>query len=1414
MFTFGRRPLIGLCLFALSFVACAPELERLPDRRSARGTVGDEVYKAICRRVAGTEMPLDVAGTRSEAICLGDTGTVQQALTTEGAELPTRLMVFAQRRAEIVQAVNDWLPATLGDELEQLFRGLLPFYDLPEERVQQATRALADVMKELAASDPRALSGLARVAQKGVLPREGALGLTRAPLAVSGLRDMARSLLPLTQDVPEVAAHFNTFLDGLALELATIDPDDKPDSDIERLKRFLNRTNADFGTGMPLFTSLRDDRGLPIPATLAAPFVDANSDGIADANGSVLATQPGTTAPAPFPILNEPPTPRDQHGRALAGDKPLYQTGDADISLLGGLLRELGKLAGDAKLSEDASLVLPSIIGQHVPRARSYENYAFQYFAPDTTVNPLLDLVHGSTALLDRDVLPASMALTQNLLNQREPALAEGMAPLLALERITRPDNDPYPAAKLPAKATFWDELLFEAEKLSRRRNVAGGETLLEALLRATLGYGRNLAKPGAPIEQIDDPELLRHQGVVLASLMRFKDDWRSNPKGQSERTPDEPIVLGSFRNVVDRTQPDSPVTCGKDGCGGVIAGTPFERWKQPNQNCLIQRSGRPISGRDCGQPANQSIFQRSMGLIAEMAGRSQCNKAISIGDLLDYAVLDDPCVGKFADGSPECEAARRQQRNERDSSIKSAEQSVFDDYTCRGGACAAYQDKYPAAFVDNDGVGTGAPATIQACHLLNLPDVGRTFGAAVTHEFTLDMPNPWVRRYLEDVARAGDHDGDGTADLPACATGFQIADPTLPPPCIPASASLSRDLYEDMPLEVDTLGELVEFLLDDTTLFATDEDTLALRPDVKALSHVLFAPAGSTSFIIFDPLLVRGSPSACAAGSTVPECSADDTSTVADCCIKDPTRPPLRYRLDTYYGATSFAWEHPIQLTNGKTISFLDTMRTLSDAVARFDYKVGVDDPKNFEDTNYVFTTLGQLLAEHYDSARNPAAQSTNPSGRNYRRLTGIVNYEPLMADALDDGTIELAQLAADGKPLYLQTKYPPDQQLGLIYHSLPIMQALDEITLDGGPDGIDVSVEVAEQLLNPHAHCAGKSGDRRVIAGVGACDAALANTAGFEQPFAYRDGHTTLCYRDGRCFDGSANKPRRFASPLYILLDAINAIDDATNLDPKKDRALRGLISGTLDAYLKIADKRFDDRRFRALLVEMVGYFRERLDEESKAGTLATLGKRTDEDAVDFVTNPIIAGALGLLPNLYGRGSAIADMARYSGALLSSQQRTLVAGLFDLVQLLPGDAETNAALRAVAIAFASNVKIALAGDATQLLRPELGAIGRNLYMLRKTAELDHANPSTLEKMFQNLATAQPGLASPLEVIIDVALELERKTPGQGTSPSAEDMQLFLTQVADVLTDDRRGFERLYRIVQCTTKAGLVGCE
>ena len=1449
----------SLFILALTAQACAPELEKFERRQPQRGSLGEEVYKAICRRIAGTELPTDVAGDKSEAVCLGDAAVVQGALVAERANptplLTPRLLALAERRAAIAQAVDDLFPvqgtADLGEDFEQLLRRLTPFYDGPEERVQNATRELAGVLERLL--DPNApgvLPGLARIGREGMAPLEASLGLIRATLGASNTRDMARSVLPVLMADPDVQPHFETVLNGLALELATSELSTDSQDDADRLKRLvIERRSADFSSGRPLFMPLRDPRGLPLPnralnEPLPYPFVDANGDGLADADGGRLVTLPDFSGrlPEPFSVVRESGVARDGFDRALAlapggavdMSRPLYQTVDADITLLAGMLRAAKKVIGNPDLAKATSQVLSAIVGTHAPTAQQYGAQPFAYAAPDATKSPLLELVHGSTGLLDRPVVDASIDLTKRLLETQEATLVAALEPLLTLERRTRPGSDAYPTAELKPDHTLWDELLYEAEKLSRRRNDARGETLLEALVRGSLGFGRNLDKPGQPIEQIVDPELLRHQGVVLATLMRFKDEWRANPKGESKRSPEEPLVLGSFREPVDRTKPSTPVTCGKDGCGGLIVGSPFERWRQPNQQCQIQRAGRSPEGRDCGAPPNQSLLHRSMGLIAEMAGRSQCNKPISIGDLLDFAVLKDPCTG--IDGAPrpdtpECEVQRRLQRADRANSVAEAERAVDQAYTCKGsGPCAAYADKYPAAFVDRDGVNMGQEAAIQACHMLDLPDVGRSFGDAVLNQFRLQFPNPWVRRYLEDVAMA-----DGS--LPACTPdptepgvadpfpNFPIVDPNVAPGCTPEAARLSRQVYENNPDDaarlrnVNTLSELVEFLLDDTTLFGTDPQAREeLRPNVKSLSRVLFAPAGSTSFIIFDPLVIRGAPPQCSpATAGLPECSEDDTlpTPAGGCCIKDIKAPPLRYRLDTYYGSTSFAWEYSLKLTDGREISFLDTMKSISDAAARFDYK-GVN-PELFEDTGYVFSNMGRIVAEHWDSSDNPTVQGSDPNAPNYRKLTGIARYEPLLADALDDGFLDRTQLAPDGKPLLApEQTFTKEQQLGVMYHSVPLLQAIDRLDFTSGLDGIDISAEVTEQLLSGHARCAGSAGDRRVIAGEGACDRALRGEPGFDQPFTYLSGRNHVCWNDGRCFDGVSLRPRHYAAPLYVMLDALGAMDRAVRPDPLRDRALRDVISGMLDAYAGTKDGRLTDRNVRALLIGLMDYTLERVGAERRDGTLATLAQRSDQEMADLLHNPVIAGALGVFERLHEKGTALADMSRYAASMLSetpeqNNLRPLLAGLFDLIQLLPGDAETNAALRVIGSAFASNVGAVVAAGGA--LAPQDSAVGRNLFMLRETARLDDGN--VMERVLQNAARVPPGRPSPLDVILEALVEVNRVQPGAEVTPSADDLRAVLGRVAQVMRDERRGFERLYDLLRCSRKgAGEVGCD
>jgi hypothetical protein len=1476
--TGARRVQLGLSCFALLFVACAPEFEKLEKKRSPRGTLGEEVYKVLCRRVAGTELPQDLDGRESEVLCLGDAEAAADELEARRAELPPRLVALAERREQVARAVDDVFTDELADDLELLMRELLPFYDPPEERIQNNTRAFAALLRQMSAN-PAAMRALTKVGREGMVSREGSFGLYRGLLGYDDLNRLLSELLPLLSqsDVPgNVRADFGLLLTGMALDFATAELDDEPDSGTRWLKELMARSRPEFGSSAVLPVARRDARGMPIPTPrgdvkVPFPFVDADGDGLADEKDGRFVTDPRFAGelPEPFPTLSERGVQRDEYGRAYAftedgqvdTSRLLYETFDADVTVLAGMLRELGKLfLEDTQVAVHLAKLAPALFGERVDTQRTYGALNFSYRAPDGADSALVDLVHAAGAIVEHPLYDRSLELTERLLASEEPALVQALTPLLALERRTRAADDAYPEAKLE-ESTFWDELFAEAERVVRRRKTKDSPTMLELLLRGALGYTRNLDKPGAPLEQLVDPNVLRHQGALMAALMRYKDEWRNNPKGESEREPGEPLSVGGFRIPVDRTKPSTPVTCGRDGCGGLVAGTPYERWARPGQNCMIQRDGRPASSKDCGAPANQSIFHRSLGLIWEMAGRDLCNKPITLGDLLDFAVLKDPClypktaldkdaaevpcttndecVVAYSSTDYECDTSRhecvarrpspsctllqQQQRQERQNTIVEAENYVATDYACPADVpdapCHAYADKYPAAFVDPDGPGTGAPSTLLGCHLLDIDDVGRAFGRALTHEFRIEIPNPWVRRYLEDVARAG-------LALPNCGDiGYDIVDPTVTPPCITQSAKLSRDTYDNMPAEVDTLGELIEFLLDDSELFQNDADTADLRPESGALTRVLFAPPGSSTFVTLDPLLVRGAPKACSEAPGLPACSQDDTAETppGGCCIEDLRRPPLRYRLDTYYGNTAFAWEYRMKFSDGTSLSMLDVMKALADAVNQTDFDPETDDPDEFEGTDFIFSTLGKLVGHHYDSSDNPLAQNRDPNLPHYRSLAGLVRYESLLADALDDGTVDRTQLGPAGEPLFDEATLPsePERQLGLVYHSYPLLERIAALDF-GGRDGISLSADIAELLLSPHAFCAPEGGDLRVVAGKGACDRAAAGEPGYRGPLTYRDGRAYICWNDGRCFDKDDN--RRYPSPLYLLLDAIGKVEDRIDaldaqrgdvpweqtLDYSFDRARAGLF----DTYLTVEDGLFADRRLRALLLAGFGYFRDRWAYERDAGTLSTFGRRMTDDTVEVVESPALAGLLGVLEGLSDHDKAMAALNRYGRFLFGSeggegQLRALVAGLADALESLPGDEDLMELTRTMALGILPNAD-ALVREGGDVDTLERGLIWRNLELARESVAKDEKG--VLGKVVRNLmALPDDARAVPFSALAEAVLAINRYAPGrtlgvpEAHGPmSSEDWQNACTRIADVMQDERRGFERLYKIVQC----------
>ncbi len=1419
-------------LFCLSVMvviggACAPELEKFEEVRSERGTLGREVYKTMCRRVAGTALPEDIDGRDSEALCLGDDADAAAALNATRAKLPARLVALAERRERIVKAIDIALPTeAIGEELENLMRTLLPFYDPPDVRIQKSTRSLAALLDKLG-SDDQALLGLERLGRSGMSPPEYSYGLYRAMLGYSDVSQVLSVLLPILSEDEAVKPSFELMLTGLALELATSKVDDDPDSDTRVLKDLLTRTHPDFGDSEDaLYTAVRDARGLPTPSPVGGkivpyPFIDSDGDKLADErDGQFVTPSYEGPLPDPFATRDESETSRDEFGRARGfnedgstRDEPLFLTLDANRTVLGAAMRESGKLFDPkSKIATKLAKVFPVLFGERVESSKDYVKLSFGYRAPDTDDSPIIDTVYALAATVDRPIYPESLELTRLLVSEHETEWAQAMEPLLSLEKRTRSGSDAYPAAKLTPKSMLWDELLYEVEKLSRMRRSVDGVTALEALMRGTLGYEREKDADGKPREtlaRIADFEKLKHQGAVAATLMRFKDEWRPNPKSESERGTED-AVRGAFNTPVDRTKPDSAVTCGKDGCGGLRKGTLFEDWSpNPQGKCMATRGSR--TGTDCGARANQSIYHRSLGLIYEMAGRAQCNRTITISDLLKDA-LDTGVSG---------------------STVEQAAEAVKKDYTCTPVGSCGTKAEYTAAFIDPDGPGVLEPG-IQQCHMMDLPDVGRTFGRALSHEYVIEVPNPWVRRYLEDTARAFRPE----SEVPTCDEG-SIKDPTKIPTkngqvCIPKAARLSRDVYADKlaayktryGIDVDELGELIEFLLDDRSLFPNDTDMRALRPDVKALSRVLFTPPGSSSIPLFDPLLIQGAPRKCTAQEATQglACPDDDSAAEpANCCLQlerqsRPTlppktvAPPLRYRLDTYYGSTTFAWEANLSFSDGMELSFIDATKSLADAINRVDFREG-DVATEFESTDYVFSTLGKIVAQHYDSPANPRAQDKDPAKPMFRHLTNLVSYEAMIADLLDDGMI----VGVDKSEIDLRGFTKPEQHLGLLYKSFG---ALDVLTsMDFGPDrdGIDVAADLTEHLLSPHRGCAGSAGDPRIVAGKGACDLQAAGDLNLVAPITYRDGHTTICWNDGRCFDGLVGQPIRYASPIYMLLDSVKKIDDRITADPKIDAAFDAARASLIDTYVSVENGKLKDRLMRGLLIVGAEFMRDRWLSQSAAGKLADLREQLTSDTEDLVSSPVFAAGLDMLEALLDKPEALDELTAFSYALLTDVEgkdnlRSLLSAFADLIQALPGDRNTNALLRVLSESALPGIGEVVASGKGKL-DLEASVLWQNLTLSRDTVEKDAKN--VLPRVFNNLVSASKELPyTPLETFIDAVTAINRADPRQKGVLSAADWGSVAEQLSEVMLDEQRGLERLYDLVQCRNGGEDSVCE
>jgi hypothetical protein len=94
---------------------------------------------------------------------------------------------------------------------------------------------------------------------------------------------------------------------------------------------------------------------------------------------------------------------------------------------------------------------------------------------------------------------------------------------------------------------------------------------------------------------------------------------------------------------------------------------------------------------------------------------------------------------------------------------------------------------------------------------------------------------------------------------------------------------------------------------------------------------------------------------------------------------------------------------------------------------------------------------------------------------------------------------------------------------------------------------------------------------------------------------------------------------------------------------------------------------------------------------------------------------------------------------------------------------------------------------------------------------VLGEQAKADHHD--VIGRTLRNFARI-PGEAPnrarplPLSALYDILIDINRVDPLQDAPHSAADLRAAFTLIADVMLDERTGFERMYKMMQCTTKA------
>jgi hypothetical protein len=434
--------------------------------------------------------------------------------------------------------------------------------------------------------------------------------------------------------------------------------------------------------------------------------------------------------------------------------------------------------------------------------------------------------------------------------------------------------------------------------------------------------------------------------------------------------------------------------------------------------------------------------------------------------------------------------------------------------------------------------------------------------------------------------------------------------------------------------------------------------------------------------------------------------------------------------------------------------------------------------------DANLLFVDLFDTLHLHWGSTKQSADECSKSGSKTDARWCaqdGAVTYEPLVAQALrsdlflamHDGVKELSAI----KIPHCDTR----DKTGACTHTTDY-------------DGVKVLAEAVKAMVDPtkNAGLTQRNGDAGVVRN-----------------------------------DGTKNTQ---VTPVYLLIDALKgfdkAFDDRKAMTPGDDRqpAWRRARSQIVDQLFAVdmpgPKARLKNASVEKVLPILVSAIRSQIAANCPDPSVpCTWGRKDLPNKVrDVVTGPTFATVLDVVDAIRADQPARAELERLLGFLLQSDEsdasRSMLTSMVDLLQVFEDDASLTALLHAMSSAAAPEVVDPSGHVASRgLLLASIEVMSRILGEARTSdgtrlcsKEIDPNR--TLAVVLRRLVTPPAdGSPPPIEVLIDVAADVNRERPQDLTKLAPADYAHIASEVSDFCANPSRGLEQVYTVIKQATK-------